>query len=146
LTTERTPTLNIEWGQINPKAGGGCNIDSGQKDPKATQGLKEKGGLEWGRTTYSVIMHHFKVHILYSALFIEDCLSLQSSLTFSMNIYKKMFCGDLNRFSAVIFVVCRCRRTMAMRLLSHGTVGYDCGAASSRPLIVRCCYSCGHQL
>jgi len=39
LTTERTPTLNIEWGQINPKAGGGCNIDSGQNDPKATQGL-----------------------------------------------------------------------------------------------------------
>jgi len=39
LTTERTPTLNIEWGQINPK-GGGCNIDSGQNDPKATQGLK----------------------------------------------------------------------------------------------------------
>jgi len=39
LTTERTPTLNIEWGQINPKAGGGCNIDSGQND-KATQGLK----------------------------------------------------------------------------------------------------------
>jgi len=40
LTTERTPTLNIECGQINPKAGGGCNIDSGQNDPKATQGLK----------------------------------------------------------------------------------------------------------
>jgi len=39
LTTERTPTVNIEWGQINPKAGGGCNIDSGQNDPKATQGL-----------------------------------------------------------------------------------------------------------
>jgi len=41
LTTERTPTLNIEWGQINPKAGGGCNIDWGQNDPKATQGLKK---------------------------------------------------------------------------------------------------------
>jgi len=41
LTTERTPTLNIEWGQINPKVGGGCNIDSGQNDPKATQGLKQ---------------------------------------------------------------------------------------------------------
>jgi len=40
LTTERTPTLNIEWGQINPKAGGGCNIDSGQNDAKATQGLR----------------------------------------------------------------------------------------------------------
>jgi len=40
LTTERTPTLNIEWGQINPKAGGGCNIESGQNDPQATQGLK----------------------------------------------------------------------------------------------------------
>jgi len=39
LTTERTPTLNIEWGQINPKAGGGCNIDLGQNDSKATQGL-----------------------------------------------------------------------------------------------------------
>jgi len=41
LTTERTPTLNIEWGQINPKAAGGCNIDSGQNDPKATQGLNQ---------------------------------------------------------------------------------------------------------
>jgi len=41
LTTERTPTLNIEWGQINPKATRGCNIDSGQIDPKATQGLSQ---------------------------------------------------------------------------------------------------------
>jgi len=41
LTTERTPTLNIEWGQINPKAAGGLNIESGQIDPKETQGLSE---------------------------------------------------------------------------------------------------------
>jgi len=45
LTTERTPTLNIEWGQINPKAGGGCNIDSGQNDSKATQGLNTCIGI-----------------------------------------------------------------------------------------------------
>jgi len=36
LTTERTPTLNIELGQIDPKATGGLNIESGQNDPKAT--------------------------------------------------------------------------------------------------------------
>jgi len=41
LTTERTPTLNIEWDQINPKAAGGLNIESGQIDPKATPGLSE---------------------------------------------------------------------------------------------------------
>jgi len=46
LTTERTPTLNIEWGQINPKAGGACNIDSGQNAPKATQGLKDQDYTE----------------------------------------------------------------------------------------------------
>jgi len=49
LTTERTPTLNIEWGQINSKAGGGCNIDLGQNDPKATQGL-----IQFLRGPYSV--------------------------------------------------------------------------------------------
>jgi len=41
LTPERTPTLNIESGQIDPKATGGLNIESGQNDPKATQGLKK---------------------------------------------------------------------------------------------------------
>jgi len=39
LTPERTPTLNIESGQIDPNATGGLNIESGQNDPKATQGL-----------------------------------------------------------------------------------------------------------
>jgi len=39
LTPERTPTLNIESGQIDPKATGGLNIESGHNDPKATQGL-----------------------------------------------------------------------------------------------------------
>jgi len=49
LTTERTPTLNIEWGQINRKAGGGCNIDSGQNDPKATQGLMKSTAAAHGQ-------------------------------------------------------------------------------------------------
>jgi len=39
LTPERTPTLNIESGQIDPKATGRLNIESGQNDAKATQGL-----------------------------------------------------------------------------------------------------------
>jgi len=69
LTTERTPTLNIEWGQINPKAGGGCNIDSGQNDPKATQGLIKLRKLTYDYTKFPWLFQNFWKLNVFKGLF-----------------------------------------------------------------------------
>jgi len=63
--------LNIEWGQINPKATRGCNIDSGQIDPKATQGLNNYACVHWGLTGTQVQFSHLgsvglKIQMFYS--------------------------------------------------------------------------------